>query len=186
MECKYENNLSVLGEGTTEELTSAWNTINLQCALLLGVSSPTANLEINIANTTSRINGIKAWLFVQCDCMQRFGYPLPELFHEFNKYGHTILYSGDDKDLLQQLETIEIKERQYKMLLTRDKARLKTLQVAEGTESTDADSRVHFIKTVNILSEAIGFHIDRDKMMAEEFFILFAEKTAAAKAARSN
>jgi hypothetical protein len=186
IECKYENNLSVLGTGTPDELKVAWQQISLEFITLIGIDVPTATLEINIANTTSRINAMKTWVFIQRDSMQRFGFPLPELFHEFHKYGHKINYTGNDNDLLLQLETIENKERQYNMLLTKDKKRLENIRIAQGDESEQDDSRPHFIKLLNALRESVGFQIDRDKMTVEELAILIAEKKAAAKAAKSN
>lgn len=186
IECKYENNLTILGVGTPDELQSAWEMIQLEYLHLVGIDVPTANLEINIANTTNRINAMKARLFVQRDCIQRFGIPLVPELPAFEKYGYTVTYNGNNDDLLNQLQTIENKEREHSMQLKTFAKRLQTLRVAQGTESESEDSRVHFINLINRLEEARGIEIDLNKMTVEKFAILYAEKAKAAKDSQKN
>jgi predicted methyltransferase len=113
------------------------------------LTHPTANLEINIYNTTNRINDVKGWLFIQRDCIAKFHFPLEPLFDEFKKYGHTIKYPCTNDEMLTQLQTIENKEKEHNMLLKSYKTRLERLSIAENKEHEQEDSRPHFINLIN-------------------------------------
>lgn len=186
MECRYESNLSILGEGTPDELNAAWQQILLEYMTLIGIDHPTANLEINIYNTTQRINNMKALIFVQRDCIDKFGFPLEPIFHKFKAYGHTIKYPCTNDEMLTQLQTIENREKEQNMLLKSYKTRLERLRIAENKEHEQEDSRPHFINLINKLEEARGIAIDCDKMTLEKFAVLYAEKTKAAKDSQKN
>jgi hypothetical protein len=186
MECRYESNLSILGEGTADELSAAWQQILLEYMTLIGIDHPTASLEINIFNTTNRINCMKALILVQRECIDKFGFPLEPVFNKFKSYGHTIKYPCTNDEMLTQLQTIENKEKEHNMRLKTYKTRLEHLRIAENKEHEQEDSRPHFINLINNLEESRGIAIDCDKMTLEKFAVLYAEKTKAAKDSQKN
>jgi hypothetical protein len=186
MECRYESNLSILGEGTPDELNAAWQRILLEYMTLIGIDHPTAMLEINIFNTTNRINIMKTLVHIQRDCISKWGFPLEPMLSKFQTFGHTIKYPCTNDEMLTQLQTIENKEKEHNMRLKSYQTRLQNLRIAENKEHEQEDSRPHFLKLILQLEEARRIEIDCDKMTLEKFAVLYAEKTKAAKDSQKN
>lgn len=186
IECRYENNLSVLGEGTPQELAEAWNNIYATFFELCDTDMPDLPLMTAIHNTQIRIMAMEAAIIVQRKCIEMIGRAYTEDFPRFERYNHQLTYDGDNEAFLKQLERIESKEKKFVGRLAEDKKNLENLRIAEGQDETKSDSRIHFISMLNKLSQDQGYPINWDTTTVEMLAVLIGDRSKAARTAQAN
>lgn len=124
----------------------------------------------------NRINTIKLSIRLQKDFLDNFDIPYQEGFKMFKKFGHN-LYWNNKEQFLRELTKIEMKENKYISQLEKNIKELKEERLKSiKKEVTVEQSRGSFIRTVNSLGK-LGYKIDMDKTMLEEFAYMIKQQT---------
>lgn len=98
-------------------------------------------------------------------------------FDDFKKYGHRLSWSGDWDNFQQQLKIVETKEKKRiaeKDGLLKEYTKLKTQGMK--VSNIDKEDRKVFLRLLNATSQYIGYHIDKEKTMIDEFALMVKDR----------
>lgn len=182
MQAWFEGKVSVLvvsGEATDEDLNEAFERIQLEYIDLSGLAESTElDMNVNIHHLNTRINAIKAMLYIQREFLQQFGLPLIPGLPDFKRYSHVIYWDfkrPDAEAFLKRLRQIELKESRF--IAELDKCIKELIEFKEKQkkgEVTITQSRKQFVRNMNTLNRA-GFNVDKDKTSVEEYALMLKD-----------
>jgi len=188
MRCKFDNDFSVLGSGSFEELAQAFDNIYTEYIDLCGAYIPELEIMKGIKALECRLQAVHLYLEV---CRQAIELPQTEeiiqvinrAIDNLKKKGYSPSYTNKE-DFLKQLKRIESRESQYKVELDRKNKELSDYR-KKNTRNIENNSRTDFIRLLNELGK-VGYKIDKEKTTVEELALMVKAQSELVEAQKKN
>jgi len=172
IKCLFDNNYTVLGEGSEQEQKEAFHNIETEYIDLSG-QFETGEYETirNILALSSRIELINTLFYIEDTFLKEFKHPFLPAFKEFKKFGYTLKWNDDIEDFYDQLLNVKSSEQSYLVDLEIEKKKLKK---PETDEEKSPAKRADFIRMLIGLQKQ-KYIIDRNVTTVEDLAIMVSE-----------
>jgi len=182
--CKFDNNIKALvltGEPTEQQLAEAWDNIETEFIDLSGTMIKELDIMKQIKVLECDIQAINCFLFVQEEWVKQFGMPHMENMAVLNKdYRAGLKWDvtrPDPNAFIKQLQNFKVSVSNKTVKLKEKQKELDKLKAEQIKKPTVNNSKKVFLSTMNEIGKFNGYHLDKKKIMVDEYAVMINDYT---------